>query len=50
VAHLYSHITKPLFDCALVTFALARSTHQMGANVVQGAISIHYLKNSHSLP
>jgi len=36
VAHLYSHITKPLFDCALVTVALARSTHQMGANVVQG--------------
>ncbi|XP_059490639.1 ATP-binding cassette sub-family D member 1 [Neocloeon triangulifer] len=38
VAHLYSHITKPLFDCALVTIALARSTHQMGANVVQGPL------------
>lgn len=38
VAHLYSHITKPLFDCALVTVALARSTHQMGANVVQGPL------------
>ncbi|CAB3379857.1 Hypothetical predicted protein [Cloeon dipterum] len=38
VAHLYSHITKPLFDCALVTVALAQSTHQMGANVVQGPL------------
>ncbi|KAF4513981.1 UNVERIFIED_CONTAM: hypothetical protein B566_EDAN018389 [Ephemera danica] len=38
VAHLYSHITKPLFDCLLVTLTLARTTHQMGANVVQGHI------------
>uniref|UniRef100_A0A1B6E0P3 ABC transporter domain-containing protein n=1 Tax=Clastoptera arizonana TaxID=38151 RepID=A0A1B6E0P3_9HEMI len=36
VAHLYSHLTKPLFDCALIAFALARSTRQMGAAVIPG--------------
>lgn len=39
VAHLYSHLTKPLFDCALIGFALARSSRQMGAAVVPGKSS-----------
>ncbi|KAG8285848.1 ATP-binding cassette sub- D member 2 [Homalodisca vitripennis] len=34
VAHLYSHLTKPLFDCALIGFALMRSSREMGAAVV----------------
>nr|AIN44106.1 ATP-binding cassette sub-family D member 2-like protein [Laodelphax striatellus] len=38
VAHLYSHLTKPLFDCALIGFALARSSRQMGAAVVPGPL------------
>lgn len=36
VAHLYSHLTKPLFDCALIALTLARSSKQMGAAVVPG--------------
>lgn len=36
VAHLYSHLTKPLFDCALIGFALMRSSRQMGANGIPG--------------
>lgn len=36
VAHLYSHITKPLFDCALVAYALAKSSREMGAAVIPG--------------
>lgn len=36
VAHLYSHITKPLLDCALITFALARSSRKMGVSSVPG--------------
>ena len=38
VAHLYSHITKPLFDCALIAFALARSSKKMGAAVIPGTL------------
>lgn len=38
VAHLYSHLTKPLFDCALIALTLARSSKQMGAAVVPGKI------------
>lgn len=38
VAHLYSQITKPLFDCALIGFALMRSSRQMGAAVVPGPL------------
>lgn len=38
VAHLYSHLTKPLFDCALIGFALARSSRKMGAAVVPGPL------------
>lgn len=40
VAHLYSHITKPLFDCALVGFALARASRKMGAAVIPGELSL----------
>lgn len=39
VAHLYSHITKPLFDCALVGYALAKSSKEMGAAVIPGEFS-----------
>lgn len=42
VAHLYSHLTKPLFDCALIGFALARSSRKMGAAVVPGDVSIYF--------
>ncbi|XP_054274090.1 ATP-binding cassette sub-family D member 1 [Macrosteles quadrilineatus] len=38
VAHLYSHLTKPLFDCALIGFALMRSSREMGAAVVPGPL------------
>lgn len=38
VAHLYSHVTKPLFDCALITFALARSSKKMGAAMLPGPL------------
>jgi ATP-binding cassette subfamily D (ALD) protein 2 len=40
VAHLYSHLTKPLFDCALIALTLARSSKQMGAAVVPGELII----------
>jgi ABC-type uncharacterized transport system fused permease/ATPase subunit len=45
VAHLYSHLTKPLFDCALIALTLARSSKQMGAAVVPGEqdIFIYFL-------
>ena len=36
VAHLYSHITKPLLDCVLITFALARSSRRMGVSTIPG--------------
>lgn len=36
VAHLYSHLTKPLFDCALIGVALMKSSQDMGAAVVPG--------------
>nr|QER78496.1 ATP-binding cassette transporter [Diaphorina citri] len=38
VAHLYSHITKPLFDCGLIGIALMRSSRQMGAAIVPGPL------------
>ncbi|KAK6621774.1 ATP-binding cassette sub- D member 2 [Polyplax serrata] len=38
VAHLYSHITKPLLDCVLITFALARSSRQMGVSSIPGPL------------
>lgn len=38
VAHLYSHLTKPLFDCALIGLALASSSRRMGANIIPGKI------------
>jgi ATP-binding cassette subfamily D (ALD) protein 2 len=36
VAHLYSHITKPLFDCLLIAIALARTNRKMGAAIIPG--------------
>jgi ATP-binding cassette subfamily D (ALD) protein 2 len=36
VAHLYSHITKPLFDCLLIAIALARTNQKMGAAIIPG--------------
>ncbi|XP_075228776.1 ATP binding cassette subfamily D [Lycorma delicatula] len=38
VAHLYSHLTKPLFDCALIAIALTRSSRKMGAAVIPGPL------------
>ncbi|PSN48985.1 ATP-binding cassette sub-family D member 3 [Blattella germanica] len=38
VAHLYSHITKPLFDCLLIAIALARTNRKMGAAIIPGPI------------
>ncbi|GFG39507.1 hypothetical protein Cfor_00502 [Coptotermes formosanus] len=38
VAHLYSHITKPLFDCLLIAIALARTNKKMGAAIIPGPI------------
>ncbi|KAJ9589628.1 hypothetical protein L9F63_017168, partial [Diploptera punctata] len=34
IAHLYSHITKPLFDCLLIAIALARTNKKMGAAII----------------
>ncbi|CAH0765455.1 unnamed protein product [Bemisia tabaci] len=38
IAHLYSHLTKPLFDCALIGLALAHSTKKMGAAIIPGPV------------
>lgn len=38
VAHLYSSLTKPLLDCALVGIALASFSSRMGARTVPGMI------------
>ncbi|CAH1391092.1 unnamed protein product [Nezara viridula] len=38
LAHLYSQLTKPLFDCALIALALARSSRQKGAAILPGQI------------
>lgn len=36
VAHLYSSLTKPLLDCALVGIALISFSHRMGAKTIPG--------------
>lgn len=38
IAHLYSHLTKPCFDLMLIGIALARSSHKMKANIVNGPL------------
>ncbi|CAB0038457.1 unnamed protein product [Trichogramma brassicae] len=38
VAHLYSHLTKPLLDCALVGIALISFSSRMGARTVPGPL------------
>lgn len=38
VAHLYSSLTKPLLDCALVGIALASFSSKMGSKMVQGPL------------
>lgn len=38
VAHLYSSLTKPLLDCALVGIALISFSSKMGARRIQGKI------------
>ncbi|RLU23160.1 hypothetical protein DMN91_005438 [Ooceraea biroi] len=39
VAHLYSSLTKPLLDCALVGIALISFSHKMGAKTIPGNLS-----------
>ncbi|XP_012059413.1 PREDICTED: ATP-binding cassette sub-family D member 1 [Atta cephalotes] len=38
VAHLYSSLTKPLLDCALVGIALISFSHKMGAKTIPGPL------------
>ncbi|XP_066582075.1 ATP-binding cassette sub-family D member 1 [Prorops nasuta] len=38
VAHLYSHLTKPLLDCALVGIALMSFSSQLGARTIPGPL------------
>ncbi|CAL1673004.1 unnamed protein product [Lasius platythorax] len=38
VAHLYSSLTKPLLDCALVGIALISFSHKMGARTIPGPL------------
>ncbi|XP_058796061.1 ATP-binding cassette sub-family D member 1 [Phymastichus coffea] len=38
VAHLYSSLTKPLLDCALVGIALISFSHRMGAKTIPGPL------------
>lgn len=40
VAHLYSSLTKPLLDCALVGIALVSFSSRMGARTIPGKIII----------
>lgn len=40
VAHLYSSLTKPLLDCALVGIALISFSSRMGARTVPGNLII----------
>lgn len=42
VAHLYSHITKPLFDCLLIVMALASTSKKMGAAVIPGLHILYF--------
>lgn len=53
VAHLYSHLTKPLLDCALVGIALISFSSRMGARTIPGNIPLkinfdqtHFIINS----
>lgn len=46
VAHLYSSLTKPLLDCALVGIALISFSHKMGAKTIPGEIFILLLIDS----
>lgn len=40
VAHLYSSLTKPLLDCALVGIALISFSSKMGAKTTPGKINV----------
>lgn len=40
VAHLYSSLTKPLLDCALVGIALMSFSSKMGAKTIPGETSV----------
>ena len=42
VAHLYSSLTKPLLDCALVGIALISFSSRMGARTIPGNTLIFY--------
>lgn len=46
VAHLYSSLTKPLLDCALVGIALISFSHKMGARTIPGEIFIFYVSST----
>lgn len=38
VAHLYSHLTKPILDSALITYSIFRMTRKRQANIFAGPI------------
>jgi ATP-binding cassette subfamily D (ALD) protein 2 len=49
VAHLYSSLTKPLLDCALVGIALISFSHKMGAKTIPGKAFPFFLSHRFTL-